>query len=257
MADDIRQLLMAKHCPSFIGFSPEVGMPLARSEQKIINVECSEITPRETEDVNGFNLITPIYREWSHEEHAHFIREIDATNERRMAQLSQKIDGNTAFVQQGFEHLIKQNEVFAKQNQSFDARLSQLEAQRSQPVATQPIIQYQQPQQPQTDLMPVFHQLYAQQQNIAAIANQNNQTNLAIAQLTGVMQKLAERPVQPTVVNHYVDNTVHNDNHSVEIHGDNYGNICTEGVQRNGASFWMFMGVAILTMIVGSKIYGK
>jgi hypothetical protein len=80
---------------------------------------------------------------------------------------------------------------------------------------------------------------------------------LAIAQLTGVMQKLAERPVQPTVVNHYVDNTVHNDNHSVEIHGDNYGNICTEGVQRNGASFWMFMGVAILTMIVGSKIYGK
>lgn len=228
MADDIRQLLMAKHCPNFVGFSSEVGMPLttaSRQEPEILDVEYSAIASAQQQDLAPY-----------------------------FAQLSQKIDNTAAFTQQGFEHLIKQNQVFAQQNQSFDARLSQLEAQRSQPVA-QPIIQYQ--QQPQADLMPVLHQLYAQQQNIAAIANQSNQTQLAIAQMASAMQKLAERSVQPTVVNHYVDNTVHNDNHSVEIHGDNYGSICTDGVQRNGASFLMFMGVAILTIIVGSKIYGK
>jgi hypothetical protein len=163
-----------------------------------------------------------------------------------LSQLTQKIDGNNAFMQQGFEHLIKQN-------QSFDARLSQLEAQRSYPA--QSITQYQ--QVPQSDLMPVFHQLYAQQQGMMAIANQNNQTQLAIAQMAAAMQKLSERPVEPTVINHFVDNTSHVDNHCVTIHGDNYGNICTDGVQKNGGNFIFFLIAVLLTMFIGSKLYGK
>lgn len=213
MADDIRQILMAKHCPNFVGFSSDTGMPLAeipKQEHEVLDIDCMAIAPNQ--DLN-------------------------------LAPLMQKIDAQNTFVQQGFEHLIKQS-------QSFDSRLVALEQRQVQPIA-QPV-QYQ-----QADLMPVLHQLYAQQQGMMTIANQNSQTQLAIAQMASVVQKLAERPAQPTVVNHYVDNTVHNDNHSVEIHGDNYGSICTDGVQRNGVSFLMFMGVAILTMIVGSKIYGK
>ncbi len=205
--DEIKQALMAKHCPQFVGFSSDVGMPLAALPNRsadILDVECTAIAPNQSSD---------------------------------FAMLAQKIDAQNSFVSEGFEHLIKQN-------QHFDSRLAALE--QRQPA--QPIVQYQQPQQ--VDLMPV---IYAQNQGFAMLANQNQQTQLAMMQVASAMQKMAERP---TTINHFVDNTVNNDNHSVEIHGNNYGNICTDGVQRNGG-FWGVLIGGIIILIVGSQIYGK
>ena len=153
------------------------------------------------------------------------------------AMLAQKIDAQNNFVSQGFEHLIKQN-------QSFDSRLAALE--QRQPA--QPIVQYQ-PQQ-QVDLMPIVQ---AQNQGFAMLAYQNQQNQLAMFQMASAMQKIAERPA---TINHFVDNSVCNETHSVEIHGNNYGNINIDGDQRNG-SFWGVLLGGIIILIVGSQIYGK
>ena len=146
------------------------------------------------------------------------------------AALAQKLDSHHKFVADGFGHLVTQG-------QSFEARLTQLEQQRQ----SAPIAQYQ---QPQADITPA----------LLAIAQQNQQTQLVLAQMAQSMQKISDRP---TVVNHFVDNTVHNDSHEVIVHGDNYGNICTDGVQRNGAGFlWILFGV-VGTIILGAQLYGK
>jgi hypothetical protein len=216
--ENIRQALMEKHCPHFAGFSSDVGMLLAIAtpqNNQVMDVECHAIAPATQQD------LSPVFD-----------------------QLLQKIDGQTAFVQQGFEHLIKQN-------QSFDQRLSQLERQPIQPVYQQPV-QHQSP-----DFMPVFQQMYAQQQGMMQLAQKQNQTNLAVMQMSHAMQKLCDRPATPTTINHFVDNTTHNDNHSVTIHGDNYGNICTDGVQKNGGGFILFFVAMIGTIILGTQIYGK
>ncbi len=218
MQVDVKDALMAKFLPNV---STDRGMPLAIATPQInpiLDVECHAIANVQQQDLN------PMF-----------------------GQLLQKMDGQTAFVQQGFEHLIKQT-------QSFDQRLSQLERQAAQPVYQQPVqpVQIQQYQQP--DITPVFQQMYAQQMQLA---QSQNQTNLAIMQMTHTLQKIADRPAVPTTINHFVDNTTHNDNHSVEIHGDNYGNICTEGIQKNGGGFIFFLIAMVGTMIIGAQIYGK
>lgn len=162
---------------------------------------------------------------------------IAANSNSDFAMLAQKIDAQNNFVSQGFEHLIKQN-------QSFDSRLAALE--ERQPV--QPIVQYQ-PQQ-QVDLMPVIQ---AQNQGFAMLAYQNQQNQLAMFQMASAMQKMANRP---TTINHFVDNSVSNDNHEVIIHGNNYGNICTDGIQKNG-SIWGVLCCGITILIIGSVCYGK
>jgi hypothetical protein len=143
--------------------------------------------------------------------------------------LAQKLDSHHKFVADGFSHLVTQG-------QSFESRLTQLEQRQPAPIA-----QYQ---QPQADITPA----------LLAIAQQNQQTQLVLAQMAQSMQKIGDRP---TVVNHFVDNTVHNDSHEVIVHGNNYGNICTDGVQRNGGNFLMFLFAAVVTMIIGASIYGK
>jgi hypothetical protein len=146
------------------------------------------------------------------------------------AALAQKLDSHHKFVADGFSHLVTQG-------QSFEARLTQLEQQRQ----SAPIAQYQ---QPQADITPA----------LLAIAQQNQQTQLVLAQMAQSMQKISDRP---TVINHFVDNTVHNDSHEVIVHGNNYGNICTDGIQKNGGNFLMFLFAAVVTMIIGASIYGK
>jgi hypothetical protein len=143
--------------------------------------------------------------------------------------LAQKLDSHHKFVADGFSHLVTQG-------QSFESRLTQLEQRQPAPIA-----QYQ---QPQADITPA----------LLAIAQQNQQTQLVLTQMAQSMQKIGDRP---TVVNHFVDNTVHNDSHEVIVHGNNYGNICTDGVQRNGGNFLMFLFAAVVTMIIGASIYGK
>lgn len=206
--DDIRQALMEKHCPQFVGFSSDVGMPLATVSNRnadILDVEYTAIAASQSPD---------------------------------FAMLAQKIDAQNNFVAQGFEHLLKENQVIRselatlKQNQS-----------------AQPIVQYQQPQQ-QIDLMPLVH---AQNQGFTVLVNQNQQTQLAMMQMASAMQKMASRP---TTINHFVDNTVNNETHSVEIHGDNYGNINVDGIQKNG-SIWVALAVGILTLVIGGIAHGK
>ena len=218
---DAKDMLMAKFLPNI---NTDQGMLLAIATPQtnpVLDVECHAIAPTTQQD------LSPMF-----------------------GQLLQKVDGQTAFVKQGFEHLINQN-------QSFDQRLTQLERQAAQPIYQQPVqpVQIQQYQQP--DITPVFQQMYAQQQGMMQLAQNQNQTNLAVMQMTHALQKLADRPAAPTTINHFVDNTVHNDNHSVEIHGDNYGNICTNGVQKNGASFFYFLFAMVVSIIIGTSIYGK
>lgn len=221
MQVDAKDMLMARFLPNV---NTDQGMPLAIATPQtnpVLDVECHAIAPTTQQD------LSPMF-----------------------GQLLQKMDGQTAFVQQGFEHLIKQN-------QSFDQRLSQLERQSAQPVYQQPVqpVQIQQYQQP--DITPVFQQMYAQQQGMMQLAQSQNQTNLAVMQMTHALQKIADRPAVPTTINHYVDQSQHTDNHSVEIHGDNYGNICTDGIQKNGGGFIFFLIAMVGTMILGTQIYGK
>lgn len=221
MQVDAKEMLIAKFLPNI---STDRGMPLAIAtpqNNQVMDVEYHAIAPVTQQD------LSPAFD-----------------------QLLQKIDGQTAFVQQGFEHLIKQS-------QSFDQRLSQLERQPSQPVYQQPVQNLQIQQYQLLDIKPVFQQMYAQQQGMMQLAQNQNQTNLAVMQMTHAMQKLCDRPAVPTTINHFVDNTTHNDNHSVEIHGDNYGNICTDGVQKNGGGFILFFVAMIGTIILGTQIYGK
>jgi hypothetical protein len=151
------------------------------------------------------------------------------------AALSQKMDAQNQFIAKGFEHLINQG-------QSFESRLTQLEQRQATPIVQYqpaPVAQYQQP-----DITPV----------LLAIAQQNQQTQLAMSNMAAAMQKISDRP---TTINHFVDNTTHNDSHEVIIHGNNYGNICTDGIQKNGGNFLMFLFAAVVTMIIGAQIYGK
>ena len=145
------------------------------------------------------------------------------TQQTEFAALTQKLDSHHQFVADGFTHLVTQG-------QSFDARLSQLE-QRQAPA---PIAQYQAP-----DISPA----------LLAIAQQNQQTQLAMYQMASAMQRLSDRP---TVINH----STHNETRNVIVHGNNYGNICN-GDQKNGGAFlWYIFGVVGL-IILGAQIYGK
>lgn len=148
------------------------------------------------------------------------------------AALAQKMDAQNKFVADGFSHLVAQG-------QSFNDRLTQLEQQR-QPA---PIAQYQ---QPQADITPA---LLA----IAQIAQRSEQqsldTQLAINNMTAIMQKMSDRP---TVINH----STHNETRNVVIHGNNYGNIAN-GDQKNGAGFFVYIICVVATIIIGVQIYGK
>lgn len=141
------------------------------------------------------------------------------------AALAQKLDSHHKFVAEGFSHLVTQG-------QSFEARLTQLEQQRQ----SAPIAQYQ---QPQADITPA----------LLAIAQQNQQTQLVLAQMAQSMQKISDRP---TVINH----STHNETRNVIIHGDNHGNIAN-GDQKNGAGFFVYIICVVATIIIGASIYGK
>jgi len=130
-----------------------------------------------------------------------------------------RLDAQNTFITQGFEHLIKQN-------QSTGSRLAKLEQ-----YIAQPIVQYQQPQQ-------------------------SDQTAIAISQMAIALQRLADKPSAPTTINHFVDNTSHVDNHCVEVHGNNYAPICTDGTQRTGMNPFFFLLAMIGTIIIGVKITG-
>jgi len=223
MQVDAKDMLMARFLPNV---STDQGMPLAIATPQtnpVLDVECHAIAPTTQQD------LSPMF-----------------------GQLLQKMDGQTAFVQQGFEHLIKQN-------QSFDHRLSQLERQSAQPVYQQPVQPlhnagiYQPPDIPSH----VVQHLAVQQHGMMQLMQNQNQTNLAVMQMTHALQKIADRPAVPTTINHYVDQSQHTDNHSVEIHGDNYGAICTDGIQKNGGGFFFFLFAMITSIIIGTSIYGK
>jgi len=129
--------------------------------------------------------------------------------------LAQIIDADYTAIapipEQDFSHILKrmdaQNtfitqgfEHLIKQNQSTDSRLTKLEQPLAQPV-------------------------------------QSDQTAIALSQMAMAMQRLADKPSAATTINHYVNNTSHTDTHNVEIHGNNYGNICTDSTQKNGGGF--------------------
>jgi hypothetical protein len=145
--------------------------------------------------------------------------EIAPIPQQDFSHLLSKMDAQNIFIAQGFEHLIKKD-------QATDDRLAKLEQ-----YIAQPIVKYQQPVQ-------------------------DSQTAIALSQMAIAMQRLADKPSMPTTVNHFVDQSQHTDSHHVEIQGNNYGAICTDGTQRTGMNPFFFILAMVGTIIIGVKLTG-
>jgi hypothetical protein len=130
------------------------------------------------------------------------------------------------------------NEVLANSQEigAINKRLLNLEQ-----TAPQPIMPYQ---QPQADVLPILHELYAQRQQVTALSTQQHQTNKAIELMASSIQTLAKRD---PIVNYFVDNSCSQTTHTIEINGD-YNTVCQNGDQKTGLSFWTFLGMAIVTV---------